>query len=227
VIGLEQRTSPIEANRWKWSVWLGGTSTELDSVDSVTYYLHPTFVRRVRKITDRNTRFRLDSSGWGEFTLRARVTFKTGEVIRLTHRLTFGGEGQSSRKKGSTKAKQRIFISSSIADSDLVSQLRKHLVGNKIDVVTASDLPMSANLPIKASIEQTLKQASAVIAIASDMKSPWTAFEVKLARRMNKPVITISRSDTIGFLAGGEPVLKEGKSSKQLVNNVIKALSKK
>jgi prokaryotic YEATS domain len=72
---------------WNWWIWLEGPDEELDKVDHVVYILHPTFPDPVRTINDRTTKFRLGTSGWGVFTIRAKVVKKDGEQIALSHDL--------------------------------------------------------------------------------------------------------------------------------------------
>lgn len=72
---------------WKWWVWLEGSEAELDEVDYVIYQLHPTFPSPVRKVTDRSTKFRLDTAGWGVFRLYAKVLLKDKSEVKLEHDL--------------------------------------------------------------------------------------------------------------------------------------------
>ena len=72
---------------WKWSIWIDGSNRELDQVKEVSYTLHPTFPNPVRTIADRSSKFRLKTSGWGVFTIRAKVTKKNGEEVKLKHQL--------------------------------------------------------------------------------------------------------------------------------------------
>lgn len=72
---------------WKWSVWIEGPSSDLDSINSVTYILHPTFSKPMRVITDRAANFRLDSEGWGTFVIRADIAMKNSEKTTLSHEL--------------------------------------------------------------------------------------------------------------------------------------------
>jgi transcription initiation factor IIF auxiliary subunit len=72
---------------WKWSVWIDGDVSELDAIDYVQYTLHHTFARPVRKVSDRSSQFRLDSSGWGTFMLYAKVVSKDGGSVTLQHEL--------------------------------------------------------------------------------------------------------------------------------------------
>lgn len=72
---------------WSWAVWIEGKADELRAIKSVTYTLHPSFARPVRKVTERRNRFRLTESGWGGFTVYARVDLKTGKKRNLRHQL--------------------------------------------------------------------------------------------------------------------------------------------
>ena len=68
-------------------MWLEGPADELDSVDHVTYILHHTFHEPVREISNRQTRFRLATSGWGTFAIRAKVVYQDGREALLQHNL--------------------------------------------------------------------------------------------------------------------------------------------
>lgn len=72
---------------WYWSVWIEGSEEELDNVDHVIYFLHSSFPNPKRVITDRSTKFRLDTGGWGVFQLRAKVVKKDKSESTLTHYL--------------------------------------------------------------------------------------------------------------------------------------------
>jgi len=73
---------------WTWSVWIEGTaSQELNQVDYVEYTLHPTFPKPVRIVRDRTSGFRLDSAGWGVFTIYARAVLTDGSETLLEHEL--------------------------------------------------------------------------------------------------------------------------------------------
>lgn len=72
---------------WKWWAWIDGPARELDRIESVTYNLHPSFPNPIRKIDSRRTKFRLETAGWGVFTLYATVIRKDGSTERLKHEL--------------------------------------------------------------------------------------------------------------------------------------------
>src|SRR5882762_2233761 len=86
-LSIQQDAKYVGKGRWEWAVWLEGAPDELDAVDHVFYILHPTFHNPVREIHDRNTKFRLDTSGWGTFTIHANAVLKNGAETPLQHDL--------------------------------------------------------------------------------------------------------------------------------------------
>src|SRR6266481_886362 len=54
---------------WDWSVWVEASAESLDQIEYVEYKLHPTFPEPILRHTNRGEKFRLASSGWGEFTI--------------------------------------------------------------------------------------------------------------------------------------------------------------
>ena len=72
---------------WKWAVWIEGSGAALDLIDYVEWTLHPTFPNPIRKISDRASKFRLNTAGWGVFQITARVQFKDGKQTKLQHYL--------------------------------------------------------------------------------------------------------------------------------------------
>lgn len=74
-------------DRWEWSICLAGPDHELDTVAQVTYILHPTFPRPVQVVADRGSNFKLTASGWGTFTVHAKVLHHSGRETMLEHEL--------------------------------------------------------------------------------------------------------------------------------------------
>jgi transcription initiation factor IIF auxiliary subunit len=72
---------------WQWSVWLEADAAELDAIEFVQYTLHHTFAQPVRRTSNRAAQFRLDSSGWGGFTIYAKAVQKDSSEITLQHQL--------------------------------------------------------------------------------------------------------------------------------------------
>ena len=84
---IRQRSKYEGDEWWSWSVELDAPRDVLARVKCVIYELHPTFPKPVRKITDRESRFRLETAGWGVFPIEARVIFKDGTEEKLKHEL--------------------------------------------------------------------------------------------------------------------------------------------
>ena len=86
-LSIQQEAHYLDHDYWRWSVWLEGTPRELDDVERVVYILHPTFHDPVREVTDRASKFRLDTAGWGTFTIRAKAFHRDGRETALKHDL--------------------------------------------------------------------------------------------------------------------------------------------
>ncbi len=72
-------------NWWHWSAYIVGD--DISNVASVEYILHPTFKKPLRSVDDPTGGFRMDTSGWGTFDLKAIVHKKDGKTELLTHDL--------------------------------------------------------------------------------------------------------------------------------------------
>src|ERR1700686_3429593 len=79
---IKQSATYKGGDRWDWSVWVDGTKAEMEKVRSVTYRLHETFPDPVRVRTSRSEKFRLDSSGWGEFTILVNIDAGGKKIVR-------------------------------------------------------------------------------------------------------------------------------------------------
>jgi hypothetical protein len=68
----------------------GDSQDILDEVEHVIYHLHPSFPNPDRKITDRQSSFKLIARAWGEFNLNADIYFKGYEKpLNLSRYLNF------------------------------------------------------------------------------------------------------------------------------------------
>ena len=72
---------------WRWWVWIDGPPDELDTIDHVVYVLHRTFNNPVREVSDRTSSFRLETAGWGVFTIYVTLVHKDGQETELRHDL--------------------------------------------------------------------------------------------------------------------------------------------
>ena len=98
---IQQSEKYVGDNWWNWSVWIEGASEEIEAVTSVEWRLHPTFANPVRRVNDRTTNFRLDTSGWGVFPIHASVYLKGGEIEKLQHYLQLHYPNDPSSKEKS------------------------------------------------------------------------------------------------------------------------------
>ncbi len=73
---------------WKWAVWIDAPDEELDTIERVVYTLHSSFAKPVREINDRSTKFRLETAGWGVFTIYAKAYLKNGKTVDMEHELS-------------------------------------------------------------------------------------------------------------------------------------------
>lgn len=79
-----------QGKQWfRWKVFVDTSDASLGRIDSVTYYLHPTFNPNTVTVRNPTSAFALESSGWGTFQIRALVRFKDGNQTTLVHRLRF------------------------------------------------------------------------------------------------------------------------------------------
>lgn len=72
---------------WKWWIWIEAPMEKLNEIDHVVYTLHPTFASPVRRVKNRETKFKLESAGWGVFTIYARICLKDKTEIAIEHDL--------------------------------------------------------------------------------------------------------------------------------------------
>ena len=83
-----------DEDRWSWSVWIDGPDAELDQVEWVEWILHDTFPNPIVRVTQRQSKFRLNTDGWGEFEINAYVMAKDGRRQHLKHWLRLAESAQ-------------------------------------------------------------------------------------------------------------------------------------
>jgi len=73
------RAPDLDKHRYKYfrlRFWIeSNDAAVLNRVESVTYFLHPTFRNPVRTVKSNNSQFTLKTVAWGEFNLKAIVRF--------------------------------------------------------------------------------------------------------------------------------------------------------
>ena len=79
-----------DLDQYQWKVFVNDENSVLDSIESVTYLLHPTFINPLRIVKDRENKFELGSIGWGEFDIEITIKFKNGNETVQTYPLDLG-----------------------------------------------------------------------------------------------------------------------------------------
>jgi transcription initiation factor IIF auxiliary subunit len=194
---------------WKWSVWLEGPDAELDEVSSVEWLLHPTFPSPVREITDRTSRFKLQSAGWGEFLVKARVHKKSNKVLLLAHSLHLeappkaspgGAKSKKKNKKGgkktaAAKTPSKVFISYGASEARAAGVAKTMLEARGIQWTDAS-VSAEESAPLRTALTSSLSSSDAVIALRSGGSGPWSDWEVSTAQAQGVPVISVKLPET-------------------------------
>jgi len=176
---------------WDWAVWIDGPTNELDRVREVEYRLHSSFPQPLQRITSRPTKFRLESSGWGEFLIRARLTLDDQSEIQLERWLQLSGEqGPARTTKSSGATGKSVFISHSTADADIARRLVSRLREKGIEAFEPNQLP--PNVPWEHALQRWLKVADLMIIVVSGRASAWLDQELDSFRPTGKPLLVVN-----------------------------------
>lgn len=195
-IHIEQRVAQKGNEWWTWSVWLEGAAKDLDAIKQVTYTLHPTFPTPVVTVTNRQTGFRLNSSGWGEFMIYLKIETQDGRAKVRQHYLRFS---ESTSKKSQRKSKRSVadetkepmrptvFLSGGARDIDAVRAVRSALLEHQVNVVDATDLPLGQQW--QDAIGRKIAEAAAAVFVISGRTNLWLNEEIKAAVNAGVPHI--------------------------------------
>ena len=100
-------------NSTAWFLWTISVKSIpisfMNYIESVIYYLHPTFSQNVIKSEDRESNFLLVSRGWGEFNIRVEVILKDKRRALLDHWLSLEDENGIKKTQTTTKLKDNDF----------------------------------------------------------------------------------------------------------------------
>lgn len=178
---------------WNWAVWIDGSSAELDAIERVTWQLHPTFPNPDRVVTDRASQFRLESAGWGEFTLRAVVAKKNGEQQELVHELVLEYPDDADKKapiRGLAEVAPRVLVSSSAVDEKVARLLREALADRGIEIIDPDAAPAALE-SVELAVFDEIGKADAMVAIMTNTGVRSVLQEIETARKQNTPVIVV------------------------------------
>jgi transcription initiation factor IIF auxiliary subunit len=170
---------------WKWSIWVEGSPEDLADLESVTYRLHPTFPQPVVRVTD-PPKFKFSASGWGEFAISAVAVLKGDRTVDLEHWLELG----PTDRQVTGKSRPSVFLSYSITDTEVATELTKALATHGVEVRTAEQ-SADAGEELMSQIERQLQEADAVVALVSDPPSRWVEQEALAAHRKGRFVLPV------------------------------------
>ncbi|HXJ39668.1 MAG TPA: pYEATS domain-containing protein [Bryobacteraceae bacterium] len=170
---------------WEWSVWVDGSPAELSKVKSVTYRLHETFPQPIRVKKNRKEKFRLDSWGWGEFTIFVNIDTGEGKPITKRHYLTLEVPRSSEMPTSQPAA---IYVCYAASDKRIALALEEVLRAANLNVINAGQISGSS---FRVALAESLKMIDAVVAVVSEDPSEWVLFEIGLAQDADVPVILV------------------------------------
>jgi hypothetical protein len=208
---IAQSAAPNLRARWDWSVWIEGTDNELDGIEEVTWKLHPTFPTPIRHVQSRETKFKLSTSGWGEFEIFATLNMKNGRSRSLQHWLRLVDPVESGRAatvksktapQGSEVQRPAVFLSYGLNNASLAAHLANELKSD-YEVVRDIDIPEGADLRLWN--REQIGKSDAVIVLGADESGVSRSPEVKIAQSKGVPVIPVtigSRSNKISPTLG-------------------------
>ncbi len=77
---------------YKWKVFMAEPEEkeELEKIKAVEYRLHQTFPDPIRVVENRDDRFALRASGWGEFVIFITIYFEDGSEEHTEYYLDLG-----------------------------------------------------------------------------------------------------------------------------------------
>ncbi|MDQ3962112.1 MAG: hypothetical protein M3230_06470, partial [Thermoproteota archaeon] len=87
----------------RWFYWKIFIETEppslINQIQAVEYHLHPTFRLKDILITNKNTGFRLDAQGWGEFVIKMDVILNDNRSTTISHYLSLNDSASKEKKE--------------------------------------------------------------------------------------------------------------------------------
>ena len=84
-----RQTAALSSGRhaYQWRVFLDEPPAVLDTIAEVQYLLHPTFPEPLQVRKDPSTKFAIEGSGWGQFTILITIRYKDGRTEKSSYPL--------------------------------------------------------------------------------------------------------------------------------------------
>jgi hypothetical protein len=207
---------------WHWRAWIDGKPGDLDMIEKVKWFLHPSFPNSVVVSRERSTGFRLETSGWGTFTLRAEVHCVDGSEQTLRQPLllfypddaaaakarmdaprTPSAEAADAQRLAGAAAEQgvrKVFLSYAASDRRAARAVRGAL--ETLGLTVVDDSSIGADQPLEFATHNLLTGADATVAyVSSELPSAFVAQEINAAFKAGKPTLVFTGKE-LGPIAG-------------------------
>jgi transcription initiation factor IIF auxiliary subunit len=70
-------------------IWIEGLTSEIDSIEKVTYLLHPSFKNNYRTTGNRDDKFSITIWTWGYFPIEVTLFYKDGRTEGIKSNVTY------------------------------------------------------------------------------------------------------------------------------------------
>lgn len=196
-LDVKQRCDYRGQDWWEWTVWIEAPDKVLDEIEYVEYKLHATFPDPVRRATNRNEKFLIESAGWGEFMIGVEISTKKGEHLKRQHWLTLEYPAPSSKNLISSGAKlskqgherPTLFLSAGVSELRLANALDAALEEAGFEVVKMEDAP--PDVPWDHAISLLIKRADLMVVLISGGLTSWGMREIAAAMNHKLPILPV------------------------------------
>ncbi len=219
---IEQASEYAGNDYWNWRAWIGGKPADLDMIEKVKWFLHPSFSPSVVVSRDRSKAFRLETSGWGTFTLRAEVNCVDGtdQTLRQPLKLLYPDEATSAKARSSRPSSsgasvatvdelagaaaehgvRKVFLSYAASDRRDALALRRAI--ETLGLTVSDDSAIGGDQPFELATLNLIAGADATVAyLSSELPSAFVAQEINASVKAGKPTIVVT-GEELGPIAG-------------------------
>lgn len=196
-LDVRQRCNYRGQDWWEWAVWIEAPDKVLDEIEYVEYKLHPTFPDPVRRTTNRNEKFLIESAGWGEFMIGVEISTRKGEHLKRQHWLTLDYPAPPSKNLISSGAKlsrqgrerPTLFLSAGVTELRLANALGDALEELGFEVVKMEDSP--PEIPWDRAISLLIKRSDLMVMLISGGLTSWGMRQIAAARDHKLPILPV------------------------------------
>ncbi len=195
-VDIKQSCSYKGQDWWEWAVWIEGPDKVLDEIESVEYFLHSTFPDPLRRKTNRTEKFRIESSGWGEFMIKVHILTRKGVQFKTQHWLTLDYPTTSSRSVSSgaifTKPgheKPTLFLSAGVSELRFGNELGSALEKLGCEVLKMEDAP--PDVPWDKAILLLMKRCDLLVMLIYGGLTSWGIRQISAALDRKLPILPV------------------------------------